>query len=112
VTRDEEIEAAWQQHLSRWSIVRTPELRERLAEAQNWRCCYCGCEMVQDWRDPLGATFEHVIPLSKGGLDTEENLAIACWTCNNKLGIKLCPQGYKYSWHINSVITNRDAYNT
>ena len=115
MTREEEVEAAWQQHRASHRPLRTVELRERLAEAQNWRCCYCGCEMAQDWRDPRGVTFEHVISLSDGGADEVENLVIVCWTCNNRRGnANMLENTYahigKYSWHINSVIPNRGTY--
>lgn len=51
--------------------------RERLAEAQNWRCCYCGrrCE-------PHECSVEHVIPLSRGGTNRWLNQAMACKPCN------------------------------
>ena len=59
-------------------------LRNRLAEAQNWKCCWCGCETdpVHDKRN--SATIEHVIPRSQGGTDDPDNLAMSCSRCNNK----------------------------
>lgn len=56
-------------------------LRHRLAEAQNWRCCYCGGEC-----DFLSATIEHVQPLAFGGRDDWFNLAMACKGCNEMRG--------------------------
>lgn len=52
-------------------------MRFRLAEAQNWRCCYCGCECGHET-----ATIEHVIPLADGGEDRWMNLAMCCSPCN------------------------------
>jgi hypothetical protein len=51
-------------------------------------------EAVENWRDaerqpghdPRQPTFEHIIPLGKGGSDTEGNLAIACYGCNHRRG--------------------------
>ncbi len=66
-------------------------MRARLAEAQNWRCCYCGVRMVHI-RTSNGAlpndalTIEHVIPVRDGGDDTWENMAAACYWCNNRRG--------------------------
>ena len=50
--KEKEIDAAWaiyiaQQQLTlsrnkRYCCFVSAETRERLAEAQNWRCCYCG----------------------------------------------------------------------
>lgn len=37
----------------------------------------------------LGLTVDHVIPLSKGGLDTIENMRPAHWVCNVRKGNKL-----------------------
>lgn len=45
-------------------------------EQQNGLCAYCETE--------LGGSFhvDHVVPLSKGGTDWPDNLAVACATCN------------------------------
>jgi 5-methylcytosine-specific restriction endonuclease McrA len=63
-----------------------PWLKGRLSEAQNHRCCWCGKKMDMDGPDDDRPTFEHIIPLSKGGEDTPANLAIACYRCNQNRG--------------------------
>jgi 5-methylcytosine-specific restriction endonuclease McrA len=94
MTRDEEIELAWQQH-NDWryrlgaNTGLTPALRERLSEAQNWRCCYCGDRMDGQKNDPNAPTFEHVVPKSQGGSNEEDNLVIACQRCNNRRGSEM-----------------------
>ena len=45
-------------------------------------CQYCGA------RDEL--TFDHVLPRSKGGTTTWENVVAACSPCNLRKGDKLC----------------------
>jgi len=45
------------------------------------QCVYCCSE------DSL--TIDHVIPISKGGQNTLENVVIACMSCNNKKRAKL-----------------------
>ncbi len=45
-------------------------------------CQYCGA------REEL--TFDHVIPRSKGGMTTWENVVAACSPCNLRKGDKLC----------------------
>jgi 5-methylcytosine-specific restriction endonuclease McrA len=37
----------------------------------------------------LGGTVDHVIPISKGGLDVMENVKLAHWTCNRQKGNKI-----------------------
>lgn len=62
------------------------ELKERLSEAQNHRCCFCGVRMgyFGDWqRQP---TFEHVLARSRGGSDHIDNLVISCSKCNSERG--------------------------
>lgn len=43
-------------------------------------CQYCGCRG--------NITIDHVMPKSRGGGDTWENLVTACFACNNKKGNK------------------------
>lgn len=63
----------------------------RLAEAQNWRCCYCGCEthdpitLLDDLDlDPEApvATVEHLRRVADAGGNTDDNLVMACVHCN------------------------------
>lgn len=44
-------------------------------------CQYCAAKMA-----PGKLTLDHVIPRSRGGLSLWENLATACYGCNNKKG--------------------------
>lgn len=59
-------------------------LFEVLGESQNWRCCYCGVRTNEHDHlyDEYVPTFEHVIPLGRKGPDHPDNLAIACYACN------------------------------
>lgn len=41
-------------------------------------CVYCGNE------NPSDMTIDHVMPKSRGGRDTWENLVCACYRCNHK----------------------------
>ena len=63
-------------------------MRTRLAEAQNWKCAWCGCGCVHEKGYPNSTTIEHVIPKSKGGADEWENLTMACYNCNGKRATK------------------------
>ena len=61
-------------------------------ELQNFRCEICGCieDEIPERKDNRNKWEEdHIIPLSKGGSHTEDNLQILCWPCNRKKGDKL-----------------------
>ena len=57
----------------------TPTLRDRVQSQANSRCGYCCAR--QEYL-PWGLEIEHIIPRSKGGPDDEENLWLACHSCN------------------------------
>ena len=68
----------------------------RLAADEVVRTYGANCHICQQPIDPslprtskLGLTVDHVIPLSKGGLDTIDNLRPAHWACNNRKSNKL-----------------------
>ena len=61
-------------------------IRCRLAEAQNWRCCWCGVKCMPESKHKNSATIEHVQPRSLGGEDTWDNYAMACSLCNRRRG--------------------------
>src|SRR5437660_8641879 len=44
-----------------------------------YRCQYCRRKYRTE-----DLTFDHVIPIAKGGKKTWENIVTACWACNNK----------------------------
>jgi len=50
----------------------------------NYRCLSCGCKVVKsDTYRPDQATIDHVIPMSKGGSHTIDNIVTMCHTCNS-----------------------------
>jgi len=53
--------------------------RKNILRRDGHRCQFCG-------RGDLPLTVDHVIPLSRGGEDTWENLVCACVQCNNRKG--------------------------
>jgi len=58
---------------------------EDILEQYNYRCAYCGVEFNCE----LLPTKDHVIPISKGGDNTKENIVPACKSCNSKKNNKL-----------------------
>lgn len=86
-TKAAQINLAWQQHTQpKLRDKLLPKLRNRLAEAQNWRCCYCGVRMEGECNAPNAPTFEHIQPLACQGKNLVENLVIACYRCNQRRG--------------------------
>lgn len=57
-----------------------------VVERDGWACWLCGVMVDQSVprTSRMGATVDHVVPLSKGGSDELENLRLAHWICNNK----------------------------
>lgn len=57
-------------------------------EFHNWVCCVCKREIDKSLRlpDPGAATLEHVVPLSKGGTHSWENVAPSHHRCNSDKG--------------------------
>ena len=53
--------------------------RKNILRRDAHRCQFCG-------RSDLPLTVDHVIPVSRGGEDTWENLVCACVDCNNRKG--------------------------
>ena len=54
----------------------TDEDVQALYEEQEGKCAYCGIELGDDFH------VDHVIPLSRGGANSPDNLALACVFCN------------------------------
>lgn len=69
-----------------YKIARNIHMRCRLAESQNWRCCWCGIKCVPEPNQKNSATIEHVTPRSLGGDNKWENYAMACADCNHRRG--------------------------
>ena len=49
------------------------EIRKHILDRDDNRCQYCG---------QIANQVDHVIPVAKGGQDTEDNLVAACARCN------------------------------
>lgn len=57
---------------------------DKVAERDGHNCYLCGqkVDMSLPRTSRYGATLDHVIPLSKGGTDTMDNVKLAHWICN------------------------------
>ena len=74
-------------------------------------CLYCGREFT---RQQL--TRDHVLPLSRGGRDTWENVVAACFHCNSRKGGRTPQQAsmpllavpFRPSWIEHLILSNRN----
>jgi hypothetical protein len=60
------------------------QLRQRVAVQARHRCGYC---LTLEVVSGIPLTLEHIIPKSRGGQDTEENLWLSCRLCNEAKGV-------------------------
>lgn len=65
----------------------TPALREKIKQRDRYTCQNCGVSLSQE--PHLLLEIDHIIPISKGGLTTEDNLKTLCWRCNRSKGTKI-----------------------
>jgi 5-methylcytosine-specific restriction endonuclease McrA len=72
------------QHPNRKKISKV--VRRTLYEINDGHCAYCGREFCKNvWRE-----IDHIIPVSKGGSNTAENMTVCCQNCNaRKQGFSL-----------------------
>lgn len=65
-----------------WKVP--PVSRREVLRRDNHACQYCGTTKH--------LTLDHVLPRSKGGLHTWDNVVTACERCNSRKGDRLLPQ--------------------
>lgn len=62
--------------------VHTKQDLNDLYELQDGRCAYCGVPIF--WHVKGDVHVDHMTPVSRGGLNTVDNLALSCETCNKQ----------------------------
>jgi hypothetical protein len=65
----------------------TQALRQLIKERDGFSCQMCGLSAQEEKN--LLLEIDHIVPLSKGGITSEENLQTLCWRCNRSKGSKL-----------------------
>lgn len=61
--------------------------RKNIFERDKWTCQYCGAKPSKS-----DLNLDHVVPRSKGGRTTWDNIVASCFTCNGKKGSKTLEQ--------------------
>lgn len=77
----------WKKSMSGQRALMTSALRKRILERDGYKCRQCGVSISQE--PHLLLEVDHIIPISKGGITTEENLQTLCWRCNRSKGTKV-----------------------
>lgn len=63
----------------------TYDERQHIAEKSDNKCCHCGREVYFGY----GATVDHFIPLSEGGVNRDINMIMLCQNCNKEKKSKI-----------------------
>jgi 5-methylcytosine-specific restriction endonuclease McrA len=66
-----------------------------IAERDGWRCQLCrkAVNSRKRWPDPMCASIDHIVPITKGGTDVRANVQLAHLRCNISKGNRLRPDG-------------------
>lgn len=77
----------WEKSVTGQRALMTSQLRENIKRRDNYQCCSCNLGIENE--PNLLLEIDHIIPLSKGGMTTYDNLQTLCWKCNKKKGAKV-----------------------
>lgn len=70
----------------RGARVGKPYRIAEIGDRDGWRChlCHKAVDRMLPGMDPKGPTIDHLVPISRGGLDVRENVRLAHRSCNVK----------------------------
>lgn len=77
----------WRRSVAGQRALMTTALRNFIKSRDNHTCKYCSISIADE--PHLLLEVDHIVPLSKGGLTTPENLQALCWRCNRSKSNKL-----------------------
>jgi len=77
----------WTKSAAGQRALMTSTLRGQIKARDNYTCLQCGVSLTVE--PHLLLEVDHIVPVSKGGLSTPENLQTLCWRCNRSKGAKL-----------------------
>lgn len=70
----------WRKSAAGQRALMTARLRNFIKERDNHTCRYCTVSLADE--PHLLLEVDHIVPVSRGGLSTQENLQTLCWRCN------------------------------
>jgi 5-methylcytosine-specific restriction endonuclease McrA len=77
----------WAKSAAGQRALMTSRLRGQIKERDRYTCVQCGVSVAAE--PHLLLEVHHIMPVSKGGLSTPENLQTLCWRCNRSKGAKM-----------------------
>lgn len=77
----------WTKSAAGQRALMTVRLRGEIKEHDRYACVQCRVSVAAE--PHLLLEIDHIMPVSKGGLSTPENLQTLCWRCNRTKGSKV-----------------------
>lgn len=77
----------WAKSAAGQRALMTSRLRHFIKSRDGFACRYCGISVAVE--PHLLLEVDHVMPVSRGGLSTPENLQTLCWRCNRTKGARV-----------------------
>lgn len=77
----------WAKSAAGQRALMTARLRTQIKERDRYTCLQCGISVSVE--PHLLLEVDHIMPVSKGGLSTPENLQTLCWRCNRSKGARV-----------------------
>jgi hypothetical protein len=74
----------WAKSAAGQRALMTRSLRSFIKTRDNFTCRYCGISVAAE--PHLLLEVDHIMPVSRGGLSTPDNLQTLCWRCNRTKG--------------------------
>ena len=81
----------WRKSAAGQRALMTSKLRNSIKERDNHTCRYCSVSLAA--QPHLLLEVDHIVPVSRGGMSTPDNLQTLCWRCNRTKSNKVAPGG-------------------
>ncbi|MCG7582199.1 HNH endonuclease [Mycolicibacterium sp. OfavD-34-C] len=81
----------WRKSAAGQRALMTSKLRNSIKARDKHTCRYCSVSLAE--QPHLLLEVDHIIPVSRGGLSTPDNLQTLCWRCNRTKSNKVASNG-------------------